>query len=123
MNETSASLARLYGAAFDRLPDSGGLLGWKSAVDNGMSFSTVADEFVFSAEFQNTHGNLSDHEYVKQLYLDALDREGEDAGVAGWTAALASGQMDRGDVLLGITESMEHQIKTASVIDYGIWIV
>jgi hypothetical protein len=31
--------------------------------------------------------------------------------------------MDRGDVLLGFSESMEHQLKTADVIDHGILIV
>jgi hypothetical protein len=45
------------------------------------------------------------------------------AGLAYWTTGLASGQMDRGDVLLGFSESMEHQIKTAGVIDHGIWII
>ena len=123
VNETAASVARLYDAAFDRLPDGGGLLGWKDYVDNGMSLSTVADWFVFSAEFQNKYGNLSNQGFVEQLYHNALDRAGEAAGVAGWTAALDSGQMDRGDVLLGFSESLEHQLKTASVIDHGIWIV
>jgi hypothetical protein len=39
------------------------------------------------------------------------------------TAALASGQMDRGDVLLGFSESLEHQVNTMGVIDHGILIV
>ena len=64
-----------------------GLLGWKDAVDHGMSLSTVADGFVFSAEFQNTYGNLSNQGFVEQLYHNVLDRAGEAAGVAGWTAA------------------------------------
>ena len=113
VNETTASVARLYDAAFNRLPDGNGLLGWKDAVDHGMSLSTVADGFVFSAEFQNTYGNLSNQGFVEQLYHNVLDRAGEAAGVAGWTAALASGQMDRGDVLLGFSESLEHQLNTA----------
>ena len=123
VNETTASIARLYDAAFDRLPDGNGLLAWKDAADHGMSLSTVADGFVFSAEFQNTYGNLSNQDFVEQLYHNVLDRAGEAAGVAGWTAALASGQMDRGDVLLGFSESLEHQIKTADVIDHGILII
>ena len=123
VNETAASVARLYDAAFNRLPDGNGLLGWKDAVDHGMSLSAVADGFASSAEFQNTHGNLSNQGFVEQLYHNVLDRAGDATGVAGWTAALASGQMDRGDVLLGFSESLEHQLKTADVIDHGIWIV
>ena len=61
----------------------------------------MADGFVFSAEFQNTYGNLSNQGFVEQLYHNVLDRAGEAAGVAGRTAALNSGQMDRGDVLAG----------------------
>jgi hypothetical protein len=36
---------------------------------------------------------------------------------------IASGQMDRGDVLLGFSESLEHQVNTMGVIDHGILIV
>ena len=56
-------------------------------------------------------------------HLLAVSIAGEAAGVAGWTAALASGQMDRGDVLLGFSEPLEHQINTAGVIDHGILFV
>ena len=100
-----------------------GLLGWKDQVDHGISLSTVADQFVFSAEFQNTYGNLSNQGFVEQLYHNVLVRAGEAAGVAGWTAQLTSGQMDRGDVLLGFSESLEPQLNTASVIDHGVWFV
>ena len=65
----------------------------------------MANSFAFSAEFQNTYGNLSHQGFVELLYHNVLDRAGEGAGVAFWTAALASGQMDRGDVLLGFSES------------------
>ena len=74
VNETAASVARLYDATFNRLPDGNGLLGWKDAVDHGMSLSTVADGFAFSAEFQNTYGNLSNQGFVEQLYHNVLDR-------------------------------------------------
>ena len=123
MNETAASVARLYDAAFNRLPDGAGLLAWKGYVDNGMSLSTVADGFAFSPEFQNTYGPLDNQHFVERLYLNVLDRAGEATGVAGWTAWLNSGQMDRGDVLLGFSESLEHQVNTMGIIDHGILIV
>jgi Domain of unknown function (DUF4214) len=46
----------------------------------------------------NTRSNLSNQGFVEQLYHNVLDRAGEPGGVAYWTAALASGQVDRGDV-------------------------
>ena len=122
VNETAASVARLYDATFNRLPDGNGLLWWKNLVDHGTSFSTVADAFASSAEFEHTYGNLSNQGFVEQLYHNVLDRAGEASGVAYWTAALASGQTDRGVVLLGFSEFMEHQVNTAATIDHGIWI-
>ena len=68
-----------------------------------MNLSAVADGFAFSVEFKNTYGSLSNQGFVEQLYHNVLDRAGEAAGVAGWTAALNSGQMDRGDVLFGFS--------------------
>ena len=123
VNETAASVARLYDATFNRLPDGDGLLYWKNSVDHGTSLSAVADGFASSAEFQHTYGNLSNQGFVEQLYHNVLDRAGEATGVAYWTAALASGQVDRGDVLLGFSESLEHQVNTAGVIDHGIWFI
>jgi Domain of unknown function (DUF4214) len=103
--------------------DAAALLAWKGYVDNGTSLSAVADGFAFSAEFKSTYGNLSNEGFVDLLYHNVLHRAGDAAGLAGWTAALASGQMDRGDVLLGFSESLEHQVNTMGVIDHGILIV
>lgn len=123
LDETAASLTRLYDAALNRLPDAGSLITWKSYVDNGMSLSTVADAFVASVEFQSKYGSLSNRGFVEQLYHNVLGRGGDDAGIAGWTAFLDGGKMDRGDVLLGFSESTEHQVTTAGIIDRGIWFI
>lgn len=123
LDETAAALTRLYDAALDRLPDAGSLITWKGYVENGMSLSTVADAFVASVEFQSRYGSLSNRGFVEQLYHNVLDRAGDDAGIAGWTALLDGGKMDRGDVLLGFSESTEHQVTTAGIIDRGIWFI
>jgi hypothetical protein len=112
VNETAASIARLCDSAFNRLPDANGLLGWKSAVNNGTTLATVADGFVGSAEFQSTYGSLTNQQFVELLYHNVLDRTGEPAGVSAWTHMLDGGVYDRGDVLLGFSESFEHQMKT-----------
>jgi hypothetical protein len=121
-DETAASVARLYYAGLDRAPDAPGLTDWTSKVKGGVALADVADGFVFSSEFQSRYSGLSNQQFVEQLYLNALDRNGEAEGVAGWTALLDSGQMDRGDVLLGFSESPEHQIKTQPLFDGGIFI-
>ena len=50
---------RLYQAAFNRTPDTPGLRGWVTNLDNGMSLNAVAQGFVGSAEFANAYAGLS----------------------------------------------------------------
>lgn len=73
---------RLYQAAFHRAPDLGGLGFWIKALDLGYTLTQVADQFVISPEFVRTYGaNLSDTEFVNQVYRNVLGRE-PDAGGA-----------------------------------------
>jgi hypothetical protein len=65
-------------------------------------------------------GSLDDTAFVQQLYRNVLDREGEASGVEAWKGALQGG-MSRADVVLGFSESPEHQNKLAPYIDDGIW--
>lgn len=122
-NEAAVSVARLYHAALDRAPDAGGLTYWTQRVEGGQPLSAVADGFAFSAEFQQTYGALSQEGYVRQLYRNVLDREADAGGLSGWLAELTSGRMDRGDVLLGFSESLEFQIKIQPLMDGGIMIL
>ncbi|MCI0757049.1 DUF4214 domain-containing protein [Roseomonas vastitatis] len=42
--------------------------------------------------------------------------EGEAAGVQNWVSALDSGALTRAQVLLGFSESAEHQLQTAAAL-------
>jgi Ca2+-binding RTX toxin-like protein len=119
-NEAASSVARLYYAALERAPDASGLTGWTRAVEGGTALGQVADGFAFSAEFQNRYGALNDEGYVRQLYSNVLDREADAGGLSNWLDVLASGRGDRGDVLVGFSESTEFQIKTLPLVDGGI---
>ncbi len=119
-NETASSVAKLYQAALDRAPDAGGLTYWTGAVEGGRPLADVADGFAGSAEFASAYGALSSEGYVRQLYRNVLDREADAPGVAYWTGEIASGRADRGDVLLGFSQSLEFQLKTLPLLDGGI---
>ncbi|WP_281174391.1 DUF4214 domain-containing protein [Skermanella stibiiresistens] len=120
--DTAARVHRLYGAALDRAPDQDGLLNWKHAVDAGaLSLVQAADGFVTSTEFQLRYGALDNPGFVKQLYRNVLDREGDDGGVANWTNAVNHG-MTRAEALVGFSESVENIQRTASVVEKGIWL-
>jgi hypothetical protein len=123
VDEGAASLARLYYAALDRAPDAGGLTNWTKAAEGGLSLRDAADAFVISAEFQGKYGAIPNEQFVEQLYRNVLDRSSDPGGLAAWTAGLNSGQSDRGDVLVGFSESLEHQIKTQPYMSDGIFLL
>jgi hypothetical protein len=104
-----AQVTRLYDTVFDRAPDDAGLDAWSTALRVGvLDLDDVAALFVRSPEFQDRYGSTSNAEFVTLLYRNALNREPDPGGLAAWTGALASGQADRDDVVLGFSESAEH---------------
>jgi ELWxxDGT repeat protein len=121
VDETAAQVARLYLAAFDRLPDLPGFtanLGYAiSAPPIGTPFlgvKGVATAMLASAEFNRTPAG-DDAAFVTRLYAQALDRAPEPTGFAFWTAQLKAG-LSRADVLLGFSESAEHQVISAPYV-------
>ena len=121
-DDQAALVARLYNSTLDRLPDAPGLSAWTSAIKGGMTPQQAAGGFTGSPEFQQKYGSLDDTAFVQQLYRNVLDREGEASGVEAWKGGLQDG-MSRADVVLGFSESAEHQMKLAPYIDDGIWLL
>ncbi len=117
-SDNAALVGRLYDSVFARLPDLGGLSNWTGQLDRGdMTAEVVAENFLGSAEAQLIYGpELSSTELVNALYVNALGREGDAAGVQNWVSALDSGALTRAQVLLGFSESAEHQLQTAATL-------
>jgi len=114
---------RLYKAAFDRTPDTSGLSHNVALKDQGLTLKDLAGAFIASAEFQSLYGaDPSTEEFITLLYNNVLDRGPDQAGFAGWSEILTSGQQDRADVLLGFSESLENQNAVAAQISDGIWL-
>jgi Ca2+-binding RTX toxin-like protein len=123
VGETAGSVYRVYQAAFDRIPDAGGLAYWINSVDRGTSLIDVAAGFVASAEFSAVYGqNTTNPSYIAQLYRNVLGREGETAGLAYWEQQLEQGGMSKAQVLANFAESNENIAGVAAAIADGIWI-
>ena len=105
------AVARLYSAAFDREPESGGLNFWIDSLEKGQSLLQIAEKFRNSPEFRSRYGALGNTEFVAQLYRNILGREGEDAGLAFWLDKLESGT-SQALVLRQFSESPENRRKT-----------
>lgn len=110
--------ARMYDSAFGRLPDTG-VTGWINSLRSGLGVEGMAAAFISAPEFITRFGNLTDREFVEQLYQFTLDRAGEPEGVQGWVNFIAAGGT-RAQVLAGFSESGEHVSLTAPLWYNGI---
>jgi hypothetical protein len=106
-----AQITRLYDTVFDRRPDPGGLESWHKAMLGGLPLQAVADQFVAAPEFQTRYGAPDSRGFVQLLYRNVLDREGDASGIDYWTSILDGGRATRSEVVIGFSESAEHQAK------------
>lgn len=118
-DQEALTIARLYDATFDRLPDPSGLAAWVAALDGGVSIASIAANFASSTEFQQRYGTPSNQAFVEQLYRFCLDREGDAGGVQNWVDAI-NGGLSRAAVLLQFSEGAEHILLTAHSWSGGI---
>lgn len=119
-DETASSIARLYQAALGRHPDEVGLRGHEATLEAGTSLKALGAFFAGSPEFTARYGAPGDLGYVTLLYGNVLGR-GPGVGEAeAWAAQLAAHTVDRADVLVGFSESVEMRLNTVSWIEGGI---
>lgn len=111
---------RLYQAAFNRTPDSGGVGFWIYQMDKGMSLNEVAGYFVTSKEFTDMYGtNLSNAAFIDKLYQNVLHRSGDAGGVAFWLNYMDNGGGTQAQVLAYFGESAENVSTLAGTIGQG----
>ncbi len=129
--DEARTVARLYEAAFDRDGDIDlpGLNFWIDSREGGLTEEELSQAFLDSPEFEDAFGDpalLTDVEFVRVLYRNILDREGEQGGVEFWTGALRDRNFDRDDLLLVFAQSPENVAGTAFVnslfeVEPGFW--
>lgn len=105
------SVQRLYQAFFLRESDASGLAFWVRTYQSGSSLSDIADQFASSQEFDLTYGSLSDREFVRQVYLNVMNRVPDEAGFAYWISQM-SGGLTRGELMVGFSESAEFVVRS-----------
>jgi serralysin len=113
---------RLYQAAFNRTPDTGGLSFQTKALDDGWGLASIAQNFIDSPEFSSRYGALNNTQFVTQLYANVLHRAPETEGLNFHVNNLANG-MSRAQVLVGFSESPENQAAIIGVIQNGMELI
>jgi hypothetical protein len=106
-------VARLYFAAFLRIPDYAGLIFQINVFRSGASLAAIANNFTLSPEFTTRYGSLTDTQYVTLLYVNILERTPVQAEVDFHVNRMANGTT-RGEVLVGFSESPEYTARTAN---------
>lgn len=112
---------RVYQAAFNRMPDNGGLKYWIGTMDGGGPLDLVTSGFVASAEFQTLYGtDPSSQQFVSKLYSNVLHRTSDQGGYDYWTGLLDHNQISKVVALAQFSESPENQAGVIGVIQNGI---
>ena len=116
-DDVTGKMFRVYNAAFNRFPDSDGLEYWIEK--NGSGDNTerqVAESFLASSEFKEKYGeDVSNEQYVNNLYNNILGRDADADGYNYWVGQLNNGIEDRSELLLGFAESNENQLLFSEV--------
>ncbi len=126
MDGDAPAVARLCDTVFGRQPDAPGFKGWCDRLGAGdATLKGVAGQFMRNPEFSAKFGGLSDGDFIENMYLNTLHRGSDAAGKAAWAEALQA----RADVVVGFSESAEHQDATrelnlsGNALNFGIALV
>jgi hypothetical protein len=111
---------RLYQAAFNRVPDAGGLGYWIKAADNGATLQSIAAEFIKSDESKAMYGaNPNNADFLDKLYHNVLHRAGDKAGYDWWLGHMNAGDTSQAAALAEFGESAENQAALIGSIGNG----
>lgn len=106
INNVNLFVERMYNVSLNRQGDYEGQIYWVKGMINGsLSGSQCAANFINSKEYKEN--NLSDDEYVENLYYAFMGRKSDDGGKKYWLDALEKREKTRDQVLQGFTESAE----------------
>lgn len=110
------TVARLYQAAFRRIPDPGGYDYWFDRYNRGLTIGPMANHFAASPEFVQRYGVVDDDRFVVLIYQNVFDRDPDTTGRQYWVGRLRSG-LDRGSLLANFSESPEGVLRYQTSID------
>lgn len=123
IDATAGKAYRVYQAAFNRTPDTGGLKYWISKMDSGLTLDGVASGFIASQEFKTLYGSApSTQTFVSKLYSNVLHRAPDVSGYDYWVKLLEQGKISKVVALAQFSESPENQVGVAGAIQDGIWL-
>lgn len=97
-------IAKIYIAAFNRVPDSAGLNNWMNQYTAGlMTYDEIAADFANQAEYQAAYpAYMTDSEYITAIYNNVFGRDPDAGGLQNWINQIANPEVSgitRGSVM------------------------
>ncbi|WP_342118019.1 DUF4214 domain-containing protein [Pseudoduganella sp. OTU4001] len=121
VNGNAGEAYRLYQAAFNRVPDKGGLGFWIARLDEGVSLNSIANGFVSSQEFRSIYGSQpSNYDIVYKFYQNVLHRAPDQGGLDFYVDVLNKHQATVAEVLADFSESQENYAALIGTMENGI---
>lgn len=121
INGAAGQCYRLYQAAFNRVPDLAGLGYWIAQMDQGESLTSVANNFLISAEFTKMYGtSATDSAFLTSVYQNVLHRAPDQAGLDYWLKELTAHTQTHSTVLISFSADTEYQAQVIGKISNGI---
>ncbi|MFC0252407.1 DUF4214 domain-containing protein [Massilia consociata] len=111
---------RLYEAVLGRPAEAAGQGYWMWRMEStGTSLLQVANEFMKQKEFDALYGiNPTEAQFVRQLYLNILDREPDAAGYEYWINVINDD--NRAQIIVDFSEGFENKAQVIEIIGSGI---
>lgn len=123
-----ADVAKLYIAAFDRVPDSAGLDFWVNSYMAGRdTLSSIAQKFTTSTEYTTAYPSyLTTAEYVERIYVNVFNRASDADGKAFWVDAITTGKLTNGTLMKAMvdaagTNGSNDGLMLANQASFGVW--
>ena len=116
VNDINLFVERLYKTCLGRLGDNEGQQHWvRGLLEGKIDGATCAANFIKSKEYESKE--LTDADYIENLYIAMMGRNSDAQGKANWLAAINDGYMTRDQVFAGFVNSKEFH----SICDrYGV---
>lgn len=123
-----ADVAKIYIAAFDRIPDAGGLDFWVSSYMSGENtLESIAQLFTNSTEYKTAYpSSISTAEYVEKIYINVFNRASDADGKKFWVNALTAGALTNGTLMKAMVDAASANGSTDGFMltnqaTFGIW--
>lgn len=102
--DPAGAVVRSFRVALDRLPSLNELRQWEVAYRDGTDLADIAAVLIGSGQFANTHGTLSDADFVRVIYRNAIGVDPSEERLDDWLTAMADGT-SRSEVSAALADS------------------